>query len=331
MKQLSYIKHITVGLFFFVFLSNHSNTLNAQVTATATVSEDSIQIGEQFRLDLEVSSPKDIEVIWPRLLDSIGKFEIIGAGAMQSKTEGDTKIESQQYKLTSFDEGYYPIPGIIYKYKQRNRTKQVQTKGILMNVATVAVDTTQSIRPIKGIMEVPFTWKEAIPYVIKGLIALLALLGLLYFLRRYFKKDEIKEVIPPPPPPPAHETALKKLKEIENAKAWQNTDMKTYYSQLTDVLREYVEGRYDIPALESTSDEIMQELSKTDLQKGLSTKLQKLLMMADLAKFAKASPSPDDNKRNLKAAFDFVLHTKNRKEVVEEIEQNVEITKNTKT
>jgi len=324
MKHLSYIKHITitVGLFFFVFLS-HSNTLNAQVSAQATVSEDSIQIGEQFRLNLEVSSPKDIEVIWPKLLGNIGNFEIVGHGGIQSKVEGETKIESQQYNLTSFDEGYYPIPGIVYKYKQSNRTKQVQTEGILINVATVAVDTTQSIRPIKGIMEVPFTWKEAIPYVIKGLIALLALFGLIYFLRRYFKKDEIKEVIPPPPPPPAHETALKKLKEIENAKAWQNTDMKTYYSQLTEVLREYVEGRYEIPALESTSDEIMGELSKTDLPKGLSAKLQNLLMMADLAKFAKASPSPDDNKRNLKAAFDFVLHTKNR--VIEVAEQeNVE-------
>jgi len=307
---------IQYGLTYLLLLL-FSISIQAQVIATAVISQDSVKIGEQFNLDLSINSPEDLEITWPRLLDKIGDFEIVGFSPVKTGIENGVKTESQQFKLMSFDEGFFALPAIVFQYKENNRPKQAQTEGVLVNVMTVAVDTTQSIRPIKGIMEVPFTWKEAIPYVIKGLIALACLVGLIYFLRKYFKKDEVIEEVFVPPPP-AHETALGKLKTLENNKLWERGSTKEYYSELTEILREYLEGRYEVPALESTSDEIMQDLAKTDLPKGMANKLNSLLMMADLAKFAKASPAPEDNKRNLKAAFDFVLHTKKKVVIVEE-------------
>lgn len=313
MKKYRIVQYSLIYLLLLLF----SVSSQAQVAANATISQDSVQIGEQFNLNLSISSPEDLEITWPRLLDKIGDFEIIGFSPVKSNIANGVKTESQQFKLTSFDEGFFALPAIVFKYKENNRLKQAQTEGVLVNVMTVAVDTTQNIRPIKGIMEVPFTWKEAIPYVIKGLIAFAFLIGLIYFLRRYFKKEEVVEEVFVPPPP-AHETALSKLKSLENAKLWERGSTKEYYSELTEILREYLEGRYEVPALESTSDEIMDDLAKTDLPKGMANKLNKLLMMADLAKFAKASPAPEDNKRNLKSAFDFVLHTKKKVVVVEE-------------
>ncbi len=110
---------------------------------------------------------------------------------------------------------------------------------------------------------------------------------------------------------------LKKLKTLEQQKLWQNNQIKEYYLEISEILRTYLEGRYQVNAMESTTDEIIEDLNNTDVNKNLNSKLKDVLQQCDLAKFAKFKPSPEENTRLMKSAQDFVLHTK-PKPVIEE-------------
>jgi hypothetical protein len=109
--------------------------------------------------------------------------------------------------------------------------------------------------------------------------------------------------------------AIDKLQTLENKKLWQNDQVKEYYLGLSEILREYLEGRFGIQAMESTTDEINDTLI---LQDKLKLKLREVLAQADLAKFAKFKPLGDENIRLMKQAKDFVRHTKPKLKAEEE-------------
>ena len=314
-------KNLVLSFLMLLALSIVSNDAFAQVSASAVVDRDTIKIGEQVKLDLTVEYPKEVSVEWPKLLGNVGDFEIINNSVIETGQSGGNTVQRQQINLTIFEEGYYAIPGIVFKYTDNKRIKQTQTDGIMVTVQTMQVDTAKGIVPIKGIIEVPLTWQDIAQQVLKYWAMAVALFLLLYFLYRRFAKKETEEEKESEIQIPPDEWALEKLKEVEKAKLWEQGQTKEYYSNITDVLREYIEKRFDVPALESTTDEIMSGLNKTAIPPSLKPKLQGLLTMADLVKFAKGQPNTDQHKQSLKDAYVFVNHSKNVG-VVEEIEQN---------
>ncbi len=302
----NFIRLISLVLLF----SLHTYALMAQTMATASVDRDTIKIGEHFNLTLQSESPEDSDIEWPKLLEKVGDFEIVDFTPINSEVKDGQVFKTQDIKLTIWDEGYHALPGLVFNYKNNNKRNKVQTEGKMITVLTLEVDTAKGMMPIKDIIEVPLTWKEILPIVLKyAAVAIFGLL-LLFFAYRFFnKKEEI--VAPPPPSLPAHEIALDKLKVIEKSKLWEKGSVKEYYSEVTETLREYVEKRFEVPALESTTDEILSDLNKTTINPSLTTKLTSLLEMADLVKFAKAKPGVDNHKKILKDAFVFVQHSKN--------------------
>ena len=117
-------------------------------------------------------------------------------------------------------------------------------------------------------------------------------------------------------PKPAHEIALNKLKALSEKELWQKGMLKEYQSELTYIVREYLEKRYDIHALESTTAEIIRELKNEDISEDHKTQLSDMFRMADMVKFAKATPSLDIQSKLLNEAESFVSNTK--KEIVAE-------------
>jgi DNA-binding transcriptional regulator GbsR (MarR family) len=106
-----------------------------------------------------------------------------------------------------------------------------------------------------------------------------------------------------------HITALKELEKLKVKKLWQNGQVKQYYSELTDILRTYIDGRYDINAMEMISSDILKELEGKELPEQLRKELEQTLGIADLVKFAKMEPLPDDHDRCFKQAVNFVQET----------------------
>jgi hypothetical protein len=117
------------------------------------------------------------------------------------------------------------------------------------------------------------------------------------------------------------EEALQKLEDLDKQKLWQKDQVKEYYFSLSETLRNYLEGRFGVNAMELTTDEIIRAVHD-QTNEGLKKKLNEILSQADLAKYAKFKPLGDENMRMMKMAKDFVLHTKPK--VVNEENETVE-------
>jgi hypothetical protein len=218
---------------------------------------------------------------------------------------------------------YYipPVPFIVHK---QFGVDTLYSKAAYLEVLGVAIDTTHTIRDIKAPATAPVTFREVLPY-----IAAILILGFLaYLLVKYFKnrKAKISTVIPVKAAEPAHLTALRELDKIKAQKLWQQKQVKEYYVRITHVIRWYISKRFNIPALEETSDEILSQLGFLKLNHENYDELVSLLNLADLVKFAKGEPNPDENIIHLDNAYDFIKRTKESenddKQVVQQDENN---------
>ncbi|NJM15029.1 MAG: hypothetical protein HC896_06305 [Bacteroidales bacterium] len=147
------------------------------------------------------------------------------------------------------------------------------------------------------------TWEEAWPWVAGGLATVLVVAALMYYLRR---KNQNKPLLGPAKPVlPPHEIAFQSLEKLRAARLWQQNKVKQYYIELTEIIRLYIEQRFMVPALEQTSEEILESFRyRTNwLSPELQLKLKDMLTIADLVKFAKMSPLPDENDRHFSNAY----------------------------
>ena len=164
------------------------------------------------------------------------------------------------------------------------------------------------IKDIKPIIEEPIKLSDFLPY----LIAILVLVALISAIFHFLNKRNQPEA--PPEPEvwiPAHQTALADLTALKGEQLWQNGEVKQYQTELTRIIRQYLENRFEINALEMTSDDIVYHLKKktsvSDVQQG---KVKDILQIADLVKFAKANPPVNINEQFWGDAENFVQETK---------------------
>ena len=282
--------------------------------ASAKISPHSILIGDQVDLSLSFSVPSGTEVIWPAIQDTILRnIQVINRTKIDSSWSADKKSLqlTQKLRLTCFDSGFYTLPPISFFYRHLPdttiRTEQTETQ-ILM-VHTLAVDTTKAIKPIKGPVRIGFSILEFLPWIIAGLL-FIAIAGFLVFYYMKRKKGEPIFVLRPGVKYQPHEWALMELEKLRAKKLWQAGKIKEYHTDLTDILRKYFENRFHIMAMESTTDEILEDLeTKTLIAMENREMLGKILSMADLVKFAKYLPLPEEHEQSMEYAVDFVSKT----------------------
>ena len=293
-----------------------SSNANAQ-TISAHTDTNQIRIGEQFQLNLSAKTTSGTHIIFPFLTDTFNHFEVV------SKTEIDTAKQNapgelnltQRLTLTSFDSGYFVIPPFPFVIKGKEKNDTLYSEAMLMSVTTIPVDTTQEIKSIKNVIDVPFPWKK---YALIALIAILITGIIVYIVQHRMKKGVVfKPRIKPTRPP--HEIALEALRKTEEEKLWQSGQVKKYFSDVSDILRTYIEGRFEIYAMEQTTDEILAHFFRAGLRNEEFDKLKHILKLADMVKFAKVQPMPDENELILQYAFAFVNET--RPVIKEDIEK----------
>jgi hypothetical protein len=233
-------------------------------------------------------------------------------------------FERKQWTLASYDSGLFIIPALSIPYTQTNDTTKrfVHTSPLSISVRSVPIDTTQDIKDIKPPLSVPLSLAEVLPYLL-ALVGIGATAWLAYVYLKKRKRGE--SILPPPPPRPAHEVALEALRILEAERLWQRGKVKEYHSRLTDILRTYIERRHGIMAMEMTTDETLKALTAALPQDGtpvLST-LEEILLRADLVKFARFQPLPEENERSMALARSFIESTKTVQEP-ETLQQRVE-------
>ncbi len=300
-----------------IFISFFVANTKAQVSVAALLDSTTILIGDQTDLHLQVTSPPNVAVQFPVITaQQLGDLEILKTNQPDTLQASATQLTIQQnITVTAFDSGFYRIPELPFKYG--NQT--LYSKPLELQVLTLQIDST-FIAPIKPIRNVPITLRE-IATMIGTFLAIIALVVLLiWWLRRRNQKE------PEPEPiyvPPAHIPALEKLNILEKEKLWQQDKTKEYYTRLTYIFREYLENRYGVNALESTTDEILGWLSREKFSDDLTTKLRNTLQASDLVKFAKSKPGVDIHQNALDTAYEFIHATK--KTLTEEDEAQLKI------
>lgn len=279
-----------------------------------------ILIGEQVQLDVKVERDAATQLFWPQYqaeiqVDSSRTVEILNTSAIDTTNQKDRVVEHRAYTVTAWDTGVYLIPPVKigFKHAATDSLHTVQSLPTMLTVIPMVVDTTKPIKPIKDPQDMPFKLAEIEnQLIIGGLILLLIAVLVAYFILR---KPKAKAVIEKPKPTePAHVIALRKLQELEAKKLWENDEIKLYYSELTDILREYLELRYDFYAVESTTEEILERARKLDMSPTNREQLDTIFSRADLIKFAKQLAYSQEHIEAMQLSRKFVGQTQLVKE-----------------
>jgi hypothetical protein len=300
-------------LILFLLISS-TFTFGQGYKVTATLTPHTILIGDQVDLSLGFSFPKGTQVIWPTIQDTIlGNIQVINRSKIDTSFSADKKTVqlTQKLRLTCFDSGFYTIPPIKFFYRNLPDTnvRSEQTDIQVLTVHTLAVDTTQAIKPIKGPIKITFSLMDYLPWIIAGLL-FLGIAGFLIFYYFKRKKGEPIFVLRPAVKYQPHEWALVELEKLRVKKLWQAGKIKDYHTELTDILRKYIEDRFHLMAMESTTAEILEDIeNKTLVLKEYREILNKTLSMADLIKFAKYLPLPEEHEKSMDCAIDFINRT----------------------
>jgi hypothetical protein len=305
-----------IGTLTFSFFLLTSSLYAQQVEVSARLDSTHIRIGSQTHLTIEVKQPRNLKVHFPVLVDSIAKsIEVVSSEKEDTSSQsGPQIVVNKRYLITSFDSGVHLIPALTLEIADANAKQMAQTQPLSLSVFNPfpSVDPKKGLYDIKEPINTPFLLSELLPYLPYVLLFLLIVGAIVAFvIWRFNRKISIPFLNKEKPVEPPHVIALRELERIKDEKMWQNHQYKRYYSEITDVLRQYLESRFHIPALEQTSDEILASLKPIDaVSQENQNNLSRLLMTADLVKFAKMEPKPDDNEVSMINAIFFVNQTK---------------------
>lgn len=279
------------------------------VLARAAVERTELLIGDQLWLTVKVSAPPGTEIGAIRLdsLEAYPAIELIETRPASTVTESPELLIDQRFRVQTFDTGYVYIPELFVTYQTPDgRTDTAYTRRIPLSVRGLPVTDENELQDIKDIIEEETRITDYWP-VFLG-VGLLVLAGLAFSFWR--NRAARQAPTPPPPPVPPHERALAQLEELDNKQLWQAGQIKAFQTELTYILRAYLEARYDVPALESTTRELERELRKRRLLgEEKREDLAELLRLADTVKFAKAEPPADVHQQGLERVRAFVLAT----------------------
>ena len=279
---------------------------------SATLDSTTLFIGDQTDLHLRAIGEVGEQVTMPVLdKELIPGVEIVDRTIVDTLSLKDGRVQYDQYlTVTSFEDSLFYIAPLPFV----SGDDTVWSDGLTLNVVQpFEMDTTDmAITDIKGVYKAPIWWWGIFRWVL--LAVLLAGVGVAgYYLITYLQRRKLEEAgneVVTEPLRPADEVALEKLDAIKEKKIWQQGQVKEYYTQLTDVVREYIARRFEVSSVEQTSDETLRDIRPLlSERKDLYDQLRKMLTLADLVKFAKWSTTPDENELSLRNAYTFVKET----------------------
>ena len=245
------------------------------------------KIGAEFKLIVKTDVDTLSKVVFPGL-KNIGALEVIKSYPIDTVKKNDRYELIKKYGLTQFDSGSYTIPSI----KIMINSKPYYSDSIRVDVANVQVDTLkQKMYDIKDITAAASPMGNWWKYLLVFLL-LVGIGALVYYIVKKRQQKKIEEEVYKTP----IEKATSLLNNLEQKELWQKGEVKSYYSELTDIARNYIEEAIEIPAMESTTAELIAGLRAASLKKKMTLtpetieNLERVLKQADLVKFAKSKP-----------------------------------------
>jgi hypothetical protein len=258
-----------------------------QKPLTTSINVKQNKIGAEFKLSLKAIADTSARVVFPKL-KNVGALEVIQSYPVDTVWKDRQYELVKTYGLTQFDSGTYALPAL----KILINNKPFYSDSLRVQVANVVVDTLkQKMFDIKPIAQGPSSYRWV--WTLLLVIALLAAAGYGVFWWRKRKQNTVEVVEEFKSP---IEKATSMLNVLEKKQLWQKGEVKSYYSELTAIARNYIEEAIAIPAMESTTAELIAALQNASKQKKMELtaetieNLERVLKQADLVKFAKSKP-----------------------------------------
>ncbi|MDD2197109.1 MAG: hypothetical protein PHW91_07975 [Bacteroidales bacterium] len=290
----------------------------------ASVSADSILIGDQVELSIKAQIPNGYRVQFPIFADTlVTGIEVLHDGIVDTiRVDSENMEYNYRLKLTSFDEGFYRIPPFQLPFSNGEISDTAKTSPIWFLVNAIPADSTVvDIYDIKLPISEPITFGELAPWI-GGSLLLIGLIAFVFYCISRRRKNK-PLFFPIKPAEPAHIVALRELNLIKEKKLWSTDKHKHYHTVLTNIIRQYIESRYGLYAMEQTTDEIIQSFRNENIiSKELLNELSDNLSLSDLVKFARYTPQASENEAGLNFGFKLVNQTKIEEPV--EVEVNDE-------
>ena len=300
------VRKLFVVIFFVSF--TYCSLFSQTVTARAYADKSIYEIGDYINYAIEISHNHDLRVFKPALGAFSKDIEVIKTDEpVVEENQGSKKI-IYRFIISKYDSADVTIPSIPVTYQMGNDTTsfEVLTNPVSFSVRTLPVVTSAEIKDVKPPITIPM---ELLAILLIILAILLLIILALYLYRRHQKKKQKKGerkrvyIIPP------HVKALTELHALEEKKLWQQGLIKEYHSSITEIIRRYFEDRFRILALESSTTEILEQLTRVVLPENIYRTINDFLNNADLVKFAKYKPLPVVNEEMMKQAVDIVENT----------------------
>ena len=283
-----------------------------EVEVEGKVESKDVQVGKPFTLDLSLKVPYGWFVEWNDFaIDTLSEqIDIIKRSEVERTADADSNvIVRQQLTLMTFDTGQIQVPAVGLTYAKSfddPLRMKAFTEPIDLYATTIVVDTLQPYKPIVEPIAAPIQMKEVFPWILAVLLLALAAFGLWYWSKhRKIKVDAEGNIVRGPVIPP-YDKAVGDLENLRQQKLWQSGKVKEYFSTLTDIAREYIEGQFGVNAVEMTTDDILEEVKPLRFSQETYNKLKETMEVADLVKFAKYSAANLESENAMNSMTDFV-------------------------
>lgn len=266
-----------------------------------------IHVGDAVGVRLYVDHPANWTVQWADSLD-LAPFEVLGYEVAEPGAPGagagNAVRSTASLAITSFELGEQELPSIAVAVAAPDGTvRTLLTDPFRIGVESIGLDESGEIRDIKGPLSISRNWWTLLPWLL--LVAALAW-GALHLHRRRRARPAFVAARPAPPPRPFHLVALEALDELERSALLERGHIKTYHVRVSEIIRSYVEGQLEVPALEMTTGEVADGMRGAALGHAITESFRTFLDRCDLVKFAKLRPGVDDSREAMGMARSLV-------------------------
>ncbi|GBE03433.1 hypothetical protein BMS3Abin09_00348 [bacterium BMS3Abin09] len=280
---------------------------DVSVTVSAHIDRDSIAIGDKIKYIIEVKADDKMEIQNPVIDKALTGFAVRDFGSSKSGLFGK-KTRSFWFLLDTYETGKYTIPGATVKYREKGSKdwQELLTNEVKLEVKSLLGDVTEKadIKDIKGPVGFP---DRLYLYIFSGAAAALVIAAVIFlFLRKKKKAGETVSLLRP-----AHEIAYEALMELEKMDYPGTGRIKEYYTALSDIVRRYLENRFQLRAPEMTTEEFLQSVrALKELDSEQKSLLREFLLHCDIVKFARYNPETAEIEKSHGSARRFIDQTK---------------------
>lgn len=294
--------------FILLFITLVRSSFAQEITATASTDTTDYLIGDQIKYSLVIKMSNDVFIINPFFRDTLKNIDVISIDGPNVEESGQQKVVKYLTVLSRFDSATITIPSIRIEYRTKNDTtlKSIESNSVTFNVHRMDVSVEEEIKDIKPPIRL-FDYYFLI-YILIGLIVL-SILVYYFIWRKYFRSKKELIVIKEEQNLLSHQLALKQLEQLEKEQLWQKGLVKEYHSRITEIIREYFEKQFGLPALERTTSESLHLLKNHKQGIKVLDITEQFLNNADLVKFAKYIPMETVNVEMMNQAKSIVKKT----------------------